>query len=83
MPRDRACDYIQQYESFERSLYAAPLGWIDTQGNAEFVVGIRSALITGNHARLYGGAGIVAGSDPDRELAEVQLKLQALLQALR
>ncbi|MBD2462242.1 isochorismate synthase [Oscillatoria sp. FACHB-1407] len=82
MPREIAGELIRQYERFERSLYAAPLGWVDAQGNAEFIVGIRSALIDGAHARLYAGAGIVAGSDPDREVAEVRLKLQALLQAL-
>ena len=82
MPREVACNYIRRYETFERSLYAAPIGWVDHQGNGEFAVGIRSALINGCHARLYAGAGIVEGSDPDRELAEVQLKLQALLQAL-
>lgn len=80
--RDAACDYIWQQEPFERSLYAAPLGWIDTEGNAEFVVGIRSALLNGPQARLYAGAGIVRGSDPNRELAEIQLKLRALLQTL-
>ncbi|MEH1790853.1 MAG: isochorismate synthase MenF [Nostoc sp.] len=80
--RDVACAEIRRYESFERGLYAAPLGWIDSQGNCEFIVGIRSALIDGDRARLYAGAGIVAGSDPDKEFAEVQLKLQALLKAL-
>jgi menaquinone-specific isochorismate synthase len=80
--RDVACAEIRHYESFERGLYAAPLGWIDSQGNCEFIVGIRSALIDGDRARLYAGAGIVAGSDPDKEFAEVQLKLQALLKAL-
>ncbi|RCJ31649.1 isochorismate synthase [Nostoc minutum NIES-26] len=80
--RDIACAEIRRYESFERGLYAAPLGWIDSHGNCEFIVGIRSALIDGDRARLYAGAGIVAGSDPDREFAEVQLKLQALLKAL-
>jgi menaquinone-specific isochorismate synthase len=82
MPREIACQQIQEYENFGRSLYAAPLGWIDAQGNAEFVVGIRSALLDGQRARLYAGAGIVAGSDPDRELAEIMLKFQTLLQAL-
>ncbi|NJM72527.1 MAG: isochorismate synthase [Scytonema sp. RU_4_4] len=77
-----ACREIRRYESFERGLYAAPLGWVDLEGNCEFIVGIRSALIDGDRARLYAGAGIVAGSDPDKELAEVQLKLQALLKAL-
>jgi menaquinone-specific isochorismate synthase len=80
--RDVACAEIQRYESFERGLYAAPLGWVDSDGNCEFIVGIRSALIDGDRARLYAGAGIVAGSDPDKELAEIQLKLQALLKAL-
>jgi menaquinone-specific isochorismate synthase len=80
--RDIACAEIRRYEKFERGLYAAPLGWVDAQGNCEFIVGIRSALIDGDRARLYAGAGIVAGSDPEKEFAEVQLKLQALLKAL-
>ncbi len=80
--RDIAMQQIRYYESFERGLYAAPLGWVDTNGNCEFIVGIRSALIDGKRARLYAGAGIVAGSDPNKELAEIQLKFQALLKAL-
>ncbi|WP_066380506.1 MULTISPECIES: isochorismate synthase MenF [unclassified Anabaena] len=80
--RDVACEEIRRYENFERGLYAAPLGWVDSQGNCEFIVGIRSALIDGDRARLYAGAGIVAGSDPEKEFAEIQLKLQALLKAL-
>ncbi len=80
--RDVACREIRRYENFERGLYAAPLGWVDAEGNCEFIVGIRSALIDGDRARLYAGAGIVAGSDPEKEFAEVQLKLQALLRAL-
>jgi menaquinone-specific isochorismate synthase len=82
MPRDIACEHIQRYEPFGRSLYAAPIGWVNHRGEGEFAVGIRSALLEGNRARLFGGAGIVAGSDPDKELAEVQLKMQALLAAL-
>ncbi|MGB7247744.1 MAG: isochorismate synthase [Phormidesmis sp.] len=82
VPREIACQLIAQHESFERGLYAAPLGWIDTQGNSEFIVGIRSALIHGCKARLYAGAGIVAGSEPAKELAEIRLKLQTLLNAL-
>jgi menaquinone-specific isochorismate synthase len=82
VPTAIACEEINRYEPFDRSLYAAPIGWIDDQGNSQFVVGIRSALITGNQARLYAGAGIVAGSDPDQEVAEIQLKLQAMLKTL-
>jgi menaquinone-specific isochorismate synthase len=82
VPTDIALAQIRHYETFDRSLYAAPLGWIDCQNNSEFIVGIRSALIIGDRARLYAGAGIVAGSDPEKELAEIQLKFQALLKAL-
>jgi menaquinone-specific isochorismate synthase len=81
-PREIACQQIHHYEKFDRALYAAPIGWVDYRGNSEFVVGIRSALIEGNRARLYAGAGIVAGSNPDKEMAEIQLKFQALLKAL-
>lgn len=82
VPTEVACEQIRFYETFDRGLYAAPLGWIDSQGNSEFIVGIRSALIHDNYARLYAGAGIVAGSDPNKELAEIQLKFQALMKSL-
>jgi menaquinone-specific isochorismate synthase len=81
-PRLLACEQIRAFEPFERSLYAAPIGWIDAAGNGEFAVGIRSAILQGRQARLFAGAGIVSGSTPEKELAEVQLKLQALLNAL-
>lgn len=92
VPTKMAQEQIRRYETFDRTLYAAPLGWVDYQGNCEFIVSIRSALIESEkpsrlfanayRARLYAGAGIVAGSDPNKELAEIQLKLQALLKAL-
>jgi menaquinone-specific isochorismate synthase len=83
VPMAVACDRLQEYETFDRGLYAAPIGWLDAAGNSEFIVGIRSALICDRQARLYGGAGIVAGSDPDRELREIQLKLQTMLKTLQ
>ena len=82
VPTEIACEKIRNYEQFDRSLYAAPLGWVDYEGNGEFIVGIRSALIDGDRATLYAGAGIVSGSNPHKEYDEVQLKLQSLLKAL-
>ncbi len=82
VPNRVVCNKIRHYEKFDRGLYAAPLGWVDSQANCEFVVGIRSALIEQNNARLYAGAGIVSGSNPDKEFVEIQLKLQSLLKAL-
>lgn len=82
VPNAIACEKIRHYEKFDRALYAAPLGWIDSSDNCEFIVGIRSALIEQNRARLYAGSGIVSGSNPDKEFVEIQLKLQSLLNAL-
>ncbi len=82
VPTYDACEQIHRFESFDRGLYAAPLGWIGANGDSEFIVGIRSALIDHNWARLYAGAGIVAGSNPTREWAEIQLKFRALGEAL-
>ncbi len=82
VPTATACGQIQRTEPSDRGLYAAPFGWVDYQGNSEFIVGIRSALLQGCRARLYAGAGIVKGSDPDQELAEIQLKLQTLAEVL-
>lgn len=82
LPRPAASQLLKATESFDRELYAAPIGWIDADGNSEFAVGIRSALIDGRQARLFAGAGIMAQSNPRRELAEVKLKLQALLGTL-
>lgn len=82
VPTLDACEQIHAAEAFDRGLYAAPLGWVAANGDSEFIVGIRSALIHHNWARLYAGAGIVAGSNPDREWAEIQLKFRALGEAL-
>lgn len=81
-PKDTACNHLRLHEEFERGCYAAPLGWIDYKGNGEFFVGIRSAMIHGLCARLYAGVGIVMGSDIRKEMIEIQLKLQPLLEAL-
>ena len=54
----------------------------DLDGNGELAVAIRSGLLAGERAHLYAGAGIVAGSDPDREIAETDTKLRAMLGAL-
>ncbi|MEO6774184.1 MAG: isochorismate synthase [Kofleriaceae bacterium] len=65
-----------------RGWYAAPVGWFDLEGNGELAVAIRSGVVEGPRAHLYAGSGIVAGSDPDRELAETDVKLRAMLGAL-
>jgi menaquinone-specific isochorismate synthase len=82
LPRERAIDLIRSYESFDRGWYAGPIGWVDGNGEGEFAVAIRSALLKENEATLYAGCGIVADSDPEREYRESELKLQSMLWAL-
>jgi len=81
-PREQACADIARFEPFARGLYAGPIGWADHRGDGEFLVAIRSAFIDGDQGRLFAGAGIVAGSEPARESAEIDLKFRALLDAL-
>jgi menaquinone-specific isochorismate synthase len=81
-PRDAAIARVRELEGFPRGLYAGAIGWINARGGGEFFVGLRSALVDGSTAFLYAGAGIVAGSSPERELAETELKFRAIQEAL-
>src|SRR5262249_28279536 len=81
-PTNVALDWIRDHEPVARGWYASPVGWFDLDGNGELAVALRSGVIAGNRAHLWAGAGIVAGSGPDRELAETELKLRAMLGAL-
>ncbi len=81
-PTRAALDWIAAHETTPRGWYAAPVGWFDGDGDGELAVALRCGVLAGNRAHLWAGAGIVAGSDPDRELAETELKLRAMLGAL-
>jgi len=82
LPRQASLRLLREHEPFSRGWYAGPLGWIDSEGGGEFVVGLRSALVREDVATLYAGCGIVPGSDPAREYRESELKLNAMLHAL-
>lgn len=73
---------IAELEDFDRGWYAGIIGWVDTEGNGDWALVLRGGVIRGHVATLYAGAGIVAGSDPDREHAEVDAKLQTFAAAL-
>ncbi len=82
-PRDAAVAWIEANEGFDRDRYAGAVGWVDGAGNGAWAVSIRCAEVHGARARLFAGNGIVAGSDPDTELAETEAKLAAVLSALQ
>jgi isochorismate synthase len=81
-PLSRAAPLIPALEGLDRGWYSGPVGWTDTAGDGEFCVALRCALLRGDLARCYAGNGIVRKSDPARELAETEVKLQALLPLL-
>jgi isochorismate synthase len=81
-PRDLAFTVIREREGMDRGWYAGPVGWVNHNGEGEFAVAIRSALLAGRDATLYAGAGIVADSDPEAEYAETCLKMEPMLAAL-
>ncbi len=73
---------IPALEGLDRGWYAGPVGWTDATGDGEFCVALRCALLRGTVATCYAGCGIVGDSDPAAELAETEVKLQALLPVL-
>ncbi len=82
LPIDRAIEWISAHEGFDRGWYSGPVGYCDLAGNGEFHVALRSCLIERERIRLFAGAGIVAGSSPEREVEETNLKLGMLLPSL-
>jgi menaquinone-specific isochorismate synthase len=82
VPTQRSLQVIRELEPTERGHYAGPVGWVDAAGNGEWAVGLRTATVSGTCARMMAGGGIVSDSEPISELAETQLKLQALLSAV-
>ncbi len=74
--------WLRVLEPFERGNYAAPIGWIDNQGDAELRVAIRCGHARGHKVDLTAGAGLVRGSCPEREMQEINLKLNVLIKEL-
>jgi isochorismate synthase len=81
-PREAALPLIPALEGLDRGWYAGAVGWTDLSEDGEFCVALRCALLRDRVARLYSGNGIVRHSVAADELAETEVKLQALLPLL-
>jgi len=84
-PTHLALDIINEVEGLDRGRYAGPVGWMDLQGDGEWGIALRGGHVLPERPeeiRLFAGAGIVADSRPDAELAETNAKLIPMLQAL-
>ena len=82
LSRIEAMNWLRILEPFERENYAAPIGWIDSNDNAELRVAIRSGKVTDQKLDLTAGAGLVRGSIAEKELQEIELKLAVLADQL-
>lgn len=83
-PTADAVALIAELEGMDRGRYAGPVGWMDAVGDGEWGIALRCGRFDDGEAsmRLFAGCGIVAGSDPDAEVAESDAKLVPMRDAL-
>jgi len=82
-PREVAQQTIAAREGIDRGWYGGALGWLAPNGDGMLAVTIRCALIRGACAHAFAGAGIVAGSEAEREWQETELKLAGVRESLQ
>ena len=81
-PTVAALALIRELEPFDRGRYAGPVGWVGADGDGEWAIALRSAQVDENGTiTAYAGAGIVADSDPQMELAETRMKFRPVIDA--
>jgi menaquinone-specific isochorismate synthase len=84
-PTARAVELIAELEQMDRGRYAGPVGWMDARGDGAWGIALRSGALDAedpSQITLYAGCGIVAGSDPESEVAESDAKLIPMRDAL-
>ena len=84
-PTARAVELIGELEQMDRGRYAGPVGWMDARGDGAWGIALRSGALDAedpSQITLYAGCGIVAGSDPESEVAESDAKLIPMRDAL-
>jgi len=81
-PKIRAVEIIEELEQHPRGIYCGALGFIDRGGGVSLAVAIRTAIIRDRAVCYWAGGGIVEASDPDREVAETELKARVFLEAV-
>lgn len=81
-PKYKAIELINHYENQNRSFYGGSIGFINFNGELLHAITIRSFLSLNNTLYRQAGAGIVAASEEEKELQEVNNKLGALKRAL-
>jgi anthranilate synthase component I len=81
-PKVRAMQLIAELERERRGLYGGAVGYLGYDGSLDTAITIRSAVLSGGRIHLHSGAGIVAGSVPEREFEETEHKANAMKRAI-
>ncbi|HEU0065080.1 MAG TPA: chorismate-binding protein, partial [Flavisolibacter sp.] len=81
-PKYRAMELIDEFEPTSRSFYGGAIGFVGFDGTVNHAIMIRTILSRENTLIYQAGAGIVAASNPESELQEVNNKLNALKKAI-
>ncbi|MEZ4335236.1 MAG: anthranilate synthase component I family protein [Sandaracinaceae bacterium] len=81
-PKLAAMELIEREEAEARGVYTGAVGYVDRAGGLSLAVAIRAARVD-EHATYFAGGGLVSASDPDREIAETELKAEVFLAAIR
>jgi isochorismate synthase len=82
VPSAAALAFLAAHERAPRGWYEGPVGWFSPGGDGDISVALRAALVEGTTITLYAGAGVVAASEPTRELAETIAKSRTMAEAL-
>nr|WP_294865450.1 aminodeoxychorismate synthase component I [uncultured Pseudogulbenkiania sp.] len=81
-PKVRTMQIIRELEAGARRAYTGSLGYLNRDGSMDLNILIRTFMQEGQQLRFRAGGGIVADSDPERELQETRHKARGLLRAL-
>ena len=84
-PREAAFEHLCHTESIDRGRFAGPVGWMSVNGSGQWALALRCGQFAPDNysVRVFAGAGIMPGSDPEKEWTETGAKMEAFLSGLR
>ena len=80
-PKLRAIEIIDALEPVPRGVYCGAVGYLDRTGGLSLAVALRAAIAEAGSVSYYAGGGLVEASQPERELAETELKARVFVDA--
>jgi para-aminobenzoate synthetase component 1 len=82
-PKIRAMEIIVDIEQAPRGVYCGAIGYMGFNGRSDFNIAIRTAQFHAGVARVQGGGGITARSQPSAEYEESLTKIRRIMEAFR